>query len=531
MTEERKQLALESKAWPFQEARQLLQRRLRGEAPAKGYVLFETGYGPSGLPHIGTFAEVARTTMIRNAFQLLAPGIPTKLFCFSDDMDGLRKVPDNIPNKDMVAEHLGRPLTSVPDPFGTHESFGQHNNARLMAFLDSFGFDYEFKSATSCYREGLFDATLLMLLKHYDEIMAVILPTLRPERQATYSPFLPVSPASGKILQVPILEHDPVAGTIVFVDEDGTTVESRVTGGLCKLQWKCDWAMRWTALAVDYEMSGKDLIDSFKLSSRISRILGGSPPANLTYEMFLDEEGAKISKSKGNGVAVEEWLKYAPQESLAHFMYQRPKAAKRLHFDIIPKSVDDYYAGLEEFPSLDDAQKLSSAAWHIHNGSPPDPEVGVSYSMLLNLVSVCHSDDPKVIWHYLSRSRPGSTPETSPELDRLVAFAIAYYKDFVLPSKCYRAATSDEREALRALRDALAKKPESASADELQTVVYEVGKGQTCFDGLRDWFRALYEILLGQSSGPRMGSFIALYGLRETVELLSRALAGEDLSQ
>ncbi len=523
-------LALESKAWPFQEAQRLLQHRLRGEPPSKGYVLFQTGYGPSGLPHIGTFAEVARTTMIRNAFERLAPEIPTRLFCFSDDMDGLRKVPDNIPNKDRVAKHLGKPLTSIPDPFGTHESFGQHNNSRLMAFLDSFGFEYEFKSATACYREGLFDAALLNLLQHYDEIMAVILPTLGPERRATYSPFLPVSPSSGRILQVPIVEYDASEGTIVFVDEDGSTVESTVTGGNCKLQWKCDWAMRWTALAVDYEMSGKDLIDSVKLSSKICRILGGTPPTNLTYEMFLDEEGAKISKSKGNGVAVEEWLKYAPQESLAYFMYQKPKAAKRLHFDVIPKSVDDYYTELEAFPGKDEAQKLVSAVWHIHNGTPPSPRVGVSYNMLLNLVSVCHSDDPEVIWHYVARNLPGTTPETSPELDRLIGFAIAYYKDFVLPGKRYRQATIAERAALEELRDTLLRLPSDASADDLQTVVYEVGKKQDGFENLRDWFKALYEILLGQSSGPRMGSFIALYGLEETVRLLNRALAGEDLS-
>lgn len=525
------QQASESKAWPFREAQQLLVKRLRGAVPPKGYVLFQTGYGPSGLPHIGTFAEVARTTMIRHAFEQLAPNIPTRLYCFSDDMDGLRKVPDNIPNQAMVAQHLGKPLTSVPDPFGTHESFGAHNNARLMAFLDSFGFDYEFKSATACYRDGEFDEALLALLRRYDEIMAVILPTLGTERQATYSPFLPVSPTSGRILQVPVLEHDAARGTIVFVDEDGAAVELPVTGGHCKLQWKADWAMRWFAFGVDYEMSGKDLIDSVKLSSRICRILGGVPPTNLTYEMFLDEHGAKISKSKGNGVAVEDWLRYAPRESLAYFMYQKPQAAKRLHFDVIPKSVDDYYAELEAFPDKDGAQKLASAVWHIHDGAPPDPEVGVSYSMLLNLVNVCHSDDPQVIWHYVSRNLPGTTPQTSPELDRLIGFAIAYYKDFVLPEKQYRTPSKSEKEALSDLRRALAAQPAGVSADDLQTLIYEVGKRQSCFHSLRDWFKSLYEILLGQASGPRMGSFVALYGVGETIRLLDRVVAGEDLSR
>ncbi len=424
MSSDIRQAALESNAWPFQEARQLLQKRLRSCVPEKGYVLFETGYGPSGLPHIGTFAEVARTTMVRRAFERIAPEIPTRMICFSDDMDGLRKVPDNIPNKEMVGEHLGKPLTQVPDPFGTHESFGHHNNARLRQFLDTFGFQYEFKSSTACYREGLFDAALLRVLQHYEQILAVMLPTLGPERRATYSPFLPVSPKSGRILQAPVIQRDPAAGTIVFEDEDGTKVETAVTAGNCKLQWKCDWAMRWYAFTVDYEMSGKDLAESVKLSSQICRILGGTPPNNLTYEMFLDEKGEKISKSKGNGIAVEDWLRYAPPESLAYFMYQKPTAARRLHFDVIPRNVDDYLGELQTFAAAETKQRLTSAVWHIHNGDVPTPETGVTFGMLLNLVSVCHSEDPRVIWHYITRYSPFATPESSPQLDRLVSFAI-----------------------------------------------------------------------------------------------------------
>lgn len=524
------QLGLEASAWPFEEARQLLEKRLKGRVPDKGYVLFETGYGPSGLPHIGTFAEVARTTMVRRAFERIAAGIPTRLFCFSDDMDGLRKVPDNIPNKELVAEHLGKPLTSVPDPFGTHESFGLHNNARLRSFLDTFGFDYEFKSSTDCYHEGLFDQALLAVLHHYEAVLNVILPTLGPERRATYSPFLPLSPKTGRILQARVLEKDPRAGTIVFVDEDGSRVESPVTGGRCKLQWKCDWAMRWSALSVDYEMSGKDLIESVKLSSQICRILGSTPPNNLTYEMFLDEKGEKISKSKGNGIAVEDWLKYAPMESLAYFMYQKPKAAKRLHFDVIPKNVDDYYSELAHFESLDLPKRLNSAVWHIHDGTPPKPEGTVSFSMLLNLVSVCHSADPATIWHYISRYSPGAAPETLPATDRLVRFAIRYFENFVLPAKQYRKAGVEEKKALEDLRQILAGLPANATPGEIQAQVYEVGKRHPCFAQLRDWFAALYQILLGQDSGPRMGSFIALYGIGETIALLDRAIAGEDLS-
>lgn len=521
-----RELAAESSAWPFQEARQLLDRRLRGAVPAKGYVLFETGYGPSGLPHIGTFAEVVRTTMVRRALEFLAPEVPTRLFCFSDDMDGLRKIPDNVPNKERIADHLGKPLTSIPDPFGTHPSFGEHNNARLQAFLDSFGFDYEFQSATQCYTSGIFDEALLSVLRHYDEVVAVVLPTLGEERRANYSPFLPISRRTGRVLQAPVLHRDPDAGTIVYEDEDGAKVETPVTGGRCKLQWKCDWAMRWTALQVDYEMSGKDLIDSVKLSSRICKILGGRPPQNMTYEMFLDEKGEKISKSKGNGLAVEEWLRYAPQESLAYFMYLKPRTARRLHFGVIPKTVDEYYRQLDAFAAQDERQRLANPVWHIHHGNPPAPETVVSFTMLLNLVNVCHTEDPAALWHHITRQSPTLTPETSPATDRLIRHALAYYHDFVLPAKQYRLATEDEKAALRDLRDALRALPPTSGAEAIQTVVYEVGKRHDCFASLKEWFTTLYELLLGQKTGPRMGSFIALYGIPETIALLDRILAG-----
>ncbi len=518
-----------SNAWPFAEARALL-KHIGNTAPDKGYVLFETGYGPSGLPHIGTFGEVARTSMVRNAFSLLSE-IPTRLFAFSDDMDGLRKVPDNIPNKDMIAEHLGKPLTAIPDPFGTHESFGHHNNARLQAFLDIFGFDYEFKSATECYKAGGFDAVLLKVLERYDAVINVILPTLGPERRATYSPFLPVCPKTGRVLQVPVVERDINAGTIVYEDEDGSRVETSVTGGHCKLQWKCDWAMRWTGLGVDYEMSGKDLIDSVKLSGKVCRILGGKPPVGFTYELFLDEKAEKISKSKGNGLAVEEWLRYAPPESLALFMYSKPKAAKRLYFDVIPRAVDDYMSHLAAFPGAEDRKKLDNPVWHIHAGSPPEAEKGVTYGLLLNLASVCHTEDKAVLWHFISRYKPDVGPENAPLLDKLVEYAITYYRDFVKPAKRYRPATDEEKAALGDLAGVLAELPKETEAADIQTEVYEVGKRHACFEDLKAWFKALYEILLGQSQGPRMGSFIALYGLDETVALIRRAVADEDLAK
>ena len=517
--------AEKSNAWPFAEARDLL-KRLGGKTPDKGHVLFETGYGPSGLPHIGTFGEVARTSMVRHAFAALSD-IPTKLFAFSDDMDGLRKVPDNVPNKEMLAEHLGKPLTVVPDPFGTHESFGHHNNARLRAFLDEFGFSYEFVSSTDCYKSGRFDAALLRVLERFDAVINVILPTLGAERRATYSPFLPVCPKTGRVLQVPVIERNVEAGTIVYEDEDGAKVEVPVTGGNCKLQWKADWAMRWAALDVDYEMSGKDLIDSVRLSGKICRILGGTPPAGFTYELFLDENGEKISKSKGNGLSVEEWLRYAPPESLSLFMFQKPKAAKRLYFDVIPRNVDDYLSHLGNFETQEEGKRIDNPVWHIHTGNPPREDAHLSFNILLNLASVCHTEDKAVIWHFISRYRPDATPEGAPILDRLVEYAINYYRDFVKPSKAYRAPNDVERAALEELADKLVSLP--ADAEAIQTEIYEIGKRYP-FEDLKSWFRALYEVLLGQSQGPRMGSFVALYGVEESVALIRRALDGETLN-
>ena len=522
-----RQLAEEARAWPFEEARKLV-KRFGDKAPEKGYVLFETGYGPSGLPHIGTFGEVVRTTMVRQAFERLSD-IPTRLFCFSDDMDGLRKVPDNVPNKELLQQHLNKPLTQVPDPFGTHESFGHHNNARLRAFLDSFGFEYEFQSSTEWYQSGRFDEALLQVLRHYDEIMSIMLPTLGAERQATYSPFLPVSPKTGHVLQVPILERDADAGTVVFQEEDGTKTELPVTGGNCKLQWKPDWGMRWYALGVDYEMSGKDLIESVKLAGRICQVLGRPQPEGFNYELFLDEKGQKISKSKGNGLTVDEWLTYAPPESLSLFMYNKPRAAKKLYFDVIPKTVDDYLTFVEKFPEEEPARQLENPVWHIHNGKTPDTSSPVSFALLLNLASVANTEDAGVMWGFIERYNPGITPDSSPMLARLVDHAIVYYRDFVKPAKSYRAPTGMERAAMEDLSQVLDGLPDDSTAEDIQFQVYEVGKRHP-FDNLRNWFKTLYEVLLGQEQGPRMGSFIALYGLENFRQLLKRALSGEDLS-
>ena len=520
-----------SKAWTFEEARKLVDR-LEKEGNPDREVLFETGYGPSGLPHIGTFGEVARTTMVRRAFQVLAPGVKTRLLCFSDDMDGLRKVPTNVPNQEMLAGYINMPLTKVPDPFGTHSSFGAHNNAKLRSFLDSFGFEYEFASSTEYYTSGRFDATLLKVLEKFDDIMKIMLPSLREERQQTYSPILPVSPRTGHVLLVPLVERNLEKGTVSYV-EPGTneTVEVPVTGGHCKLQWKADWAMRWAALKVDYEMAGKDLIDSIKLASKICRVLGVNPPEGFNYELFLDHEGKKISKSKGNGLSIEDWLRYASPESLQLFMYQAPRTGKRLHFDVIPKNVDEYLAFLTAYPKQEMKEQLGNPVWHIHGGTPPTTDLPISFALLLNLASACQAEDKSVLWGFIQRYAPDATPENLPKLDLMVGYAVNYFHDFVKPAKTYRAATDVEATALADLASKLeVLGHEPMTAEELQTLVYDIGKAHG-FENLRDWFRALYEVLLGEAQGPRFGSFIALYGIKETAGLIRRALKGEDLSK
>ncbi len=560
--------AQQARSWPFEQARNLLARVLKvrladdertlaadliaagkaGEAVARfaaladRAVVLETGYGPSGLPHVGTFQEVARTTMVRNAFRALTDdAIPTRLISFSDDMDGLRKVAPGLPNQAMLAEDMGKPLTVVRDPFGTHESFGAHNNARLRAFLDGFGFDYEFVSSTDCYRSGRFDQTLLVALERFDAIQKVMLPTLGEERRATYSPFLPISPTTGRVLQVPTLERFPERGTIVFQDEDGTHVEQPVTGGLAKLQWKPDWAMRWTALGVDYEMSGKDLIDSVKASNQICRALGGVPPEGFNYELFLDEQGQKISKTKGNGLTMEEWLRYGAPESLAYYVFQSPKSAKKLYFDVIPKATDEYIQQLEGYrknehwlrPENSGIQipagtnPLDNPVWHVHGGQPPHADAPISFGLMLNLVSASGASDKAILWGFISRYIPGATAQSQPLLDRLAGYAIAYYEDFVAPHKRFRLPTEQERGAMLDLLARFQALPaDCQDAERIQTEVYEAGK-RAGFEPLRAWFQALYEVLLGQSQGPRFGSFAAIFGLERTIALIESASAGK----
>jgi lysyl-tRNA synthetase class 1 len=560
-------LARDARSWPFEQSRALLARllkvRLSNDASRDlaatlinsgktdeavralpelaAPVVFETGYGPSGLPHIGTFGEVARTSMVRAAFRALTDdAIPTRLICVSDDMDGLRKVPDNVPNPDMLREDLNKPLTQVRDPFGQYPSFGEHNNARLRAFLSAkdHAFDYEFLSATALYKSGRFDETLLKALVSFDRIQAIMLPTLGADRQATYSPFLPISPTTGRVLQVPTLERHPDRGTIVYHDEDGSLVETPVTGGAVKLQWKPDWANRWAALGVDYEMAGKDLIDSVRVSSQICRVLGGTPPEGFNYELFLDEHNQKISKSKGNGLSMEDWLRYGAPETLAYYLFQSPKSSKRLYFDVIPKASDEYLQQLDAFNRTPDERSnsanppnpLDNPVWHVHGGQPPKTGSPVSFSLLLNLVSAANASDKAILWGFLSRYIPGADAANQPLLDRLVGYAIHYYEDFVRPNKRFRAPDPREAAAMADLRARLAALPaDCQDAELIQNEVYAAGK-DAGFEPLRSWFSALYEVLLGQSQGPRFGSFAAIFGLERTLSLIDRALAGEDLT-
>ncbi|MDF0596488.1 lysine--tRNA ligase [Psychromarinibacter halotolerans] len=518
-----REAAMTSKAWPFEEARRVL-KRYEKAPPEKGYVLFETGYGPSGLPHIGTFGEVLRTTMIRRAFELISD-IPTRLICFSDDMDGMRKVPGNVPNQERLREDLQRPLTSVYDPFEEYPSFGDHNNAMLRRFLDTFGFEYEFYSATEFYKSGQFDETLLRACEKYDDLMKVMLKSLRDERQQTYSIFLPIHPETGRVLYVPMKHVDAKEGTITFDDEDGREWTLPVTGGQVKLQWKPDFGARWAALGVDFEMYGKDHSTNTPIYDSICRILGAPAPEHFTYELFLDDKGQKISKSSGNGISIDEWLTYASTESLSYFMYQKPKTAKRLFFDVIPRAVDEYHQQLRAYADQDATQKLANPVYHIHNGDVPESKMVVPFSMLLNLASVSSAEDKDQMWGFIRRYAPDASPETHPDLDAAAGHAVRYYNDFVKPTKVFRAPTDQERAALEDLRDRLKAWDGGLDPEELQSMVFAVGKAHG-FDPLRDWFKALYEVLLGASQGPRFGGFIALYGVEESLALIDAGLNG-----
>ncbi len=522
-----KTLSQSLKAWPFKEALQIIKKNgglNNFKVPEKGYILLETGYGPSGLPHIGTFGEVVRTSMVKNALTSMI-NCPTKLITFSDDMDGLRKVPENVPNKEMLKNYLGKPLTSIPDPFEKFESFGHHNNAKLRSFLDKFNFEYEFVSSTEKYKNGDFNKIILNIFDNYNKILEIILPTLRSERRETYSPFLPISESSGEVLQVKIEEYKIDSKTIVYRDPSiNKLVESEVTNGKCKLQWKVDWAMRWMSFDVDYEMCGKDLTESVELGSKICKVLKKKSPINLIYEMFLDEKGEKISKSVGNGISVDEWLRYASPESLSLYMFQKPKSAKKLHFDIIPKTVDDYISHYNAYSNLENNKKYDSPIWHIHSGDPKVFKTEINFNTLINLVSISNSKDKTVIWSFINKYDDNINPNNNPEFDRLIDFALNYYNDFILPKKKYLKVDNSNKEIFIDIINVLEQDVKlESSAEDIQTLLYEVGKKHH-FENLKDFFQLVYQVILGQDQGPRLGSFIKLFGISETIDYLKKLI-------
>ena len=506
-------------AWPFVEARKLVKERSK-IFEKKGKITLQTGYGPSGLPHIGTFAEVARTTMMVNAIKNIID-VPTEIITFSDDMDGLRKVPENIPNKEILENNLHKPLTSIPDPFRKYTSFGEHNNEMLKSFLDKFDFNYTFKSSTENYKKGVFNKTLLLVLEKYEQIMEIIIPTLGKERQKTYSPFLPICKETGKVLEVPIIKMDKKSGKIIYKN-NGKDIETEVTNGSCKLQWKVDWAMRWYTFDVDYEMYGKDLIESAILSSKICKTLGKKNPNGFAYELFLDEKGEKISKSKGNGITIEQWLKYASPESLTLYMYQNPKRAKKLYADVVPKAVDEYLNCIDKFDQQDDKNKLLNPVWHIHNGNPPKEKSIMPFSVLLNLVGTSNATDKEVLWKFIKKYNKNINISDHPILDNLVEYALKYFNEIVKPNKKYRKPTDNEKIALKDLATRLKNFKSSPDPEAIQTIVYSVGKDNGYQDNLREWFKVIYEIIFGDVDGPRMGFFISFFGIEETIKLINK---------
>ena len=508
-------------SWPFLEAKKLLKERNK-ILDKKGKIILQTGYGPSGLPHIGTFAEVARTTMMVNAIKNIR-NIETEIITFSDDMDGLRKIPDNIPNSKKLENYLHKPLTDIPDPFDKYQSFGEHNNEMLKKFLDDFGFKYEFKSSTSLYKSGKFNEALSLVLKKYSEIMNIILPTLGKERQKTYSPFLPICKKTGKVLEIPTIEIIKDKNIIIF-DNNGEKLETSILDGNCKLQWKVDWAMRWFALDVDFEMYGKDLIESAILSSKVCNILGKRSPSGFAYELFLDEKGEKISKSKGNGITIENWLKYASPESLTLFMYQNPKRAKKLYPEIVPKAVDDYLSYLESYKTQNISEKILNPVWHVHSGNPPNEKFIMPFSMLLNLVGTSNASNKEILWKFVKKYKKDINEKKYPVFDKLVEYAIKYFEDIVKSKKKFKKPNQSEKKALLSLIKSLENCTTEMDPEEIQTIIYTVGKDNGFEENLREWFKLIYQVVFGDENGPRIGFFISFFGIKEMIELIKERI-------
>ena len=515
------ELIQSTSSWPFVEIRKLLKERKK-IIEKKDKITFQTGYGPSGLPHIGTFGEVSRTSMMINALNHIKE-IESELITFSDDMDGLRKVPENIPNNKILQDNLGKPLTDIPDPFKKFKSFGEHNNKMLISFLKKFKFNFIFKSSTENYKSGIFNNSIERVIEKYDEIMNIILPTLRSERKKTYSPFLPICPDTGKVLEIPVIEVNKKNKSLVF-DNNGKKMKMDIFNGKCKLQWKVDWAMRWFTFDVDFEMYGKDLIESAILSNKICDTMGKQPPSGFAYELFLDEKGEKISKSKGNGITIEQWLRYASPESLSLYMYQNPKRAKKLYYDVVPKAVDEYLTSIEKFNNQKSNEQLLNPVWHIHNGSPPKEKIIMPFSMLLNIVGSSNARSKEVLWKFIKKFHNEIDPKSHKILDELTTYAINYFIDEVEPKKKFKKPNNNEKKALEKLINVLKKTSQNTPAEDIQTQIYTIGKENGYSNNLRDWFKLIYEVFFGEENGPRMGFFISFFGVKETIDLMEKKL-------
>ena len=411
----------------------------------------------------------------------------------------------------------------MPDPFEKFSSFGEHNNEMLKDFLNKFNFEYNFQSSSVLYKSGFFNPTLQIILENYQGIMDIILPTLGKERQKTYSPFLPICPDTGKVLEIPVLEILKEKSKIIF-DNNGKKLEVSIFDGNCKLQWKVDWAMRWYALDIDFEMYGKDLIESAILSSKIIKLIGKTNPSGFAYELFLDEKGEKISKSKGNGITIDQWLEYASPESLSLYMYQNPKRAKKLYKEIVPKTVDEYLDFIEKAKTQNELQLLMNPVWHVHNGLIPKEDTIMSFSMLLNLVETSNADSKELLWKFVKKYKQNLLEKEHPIFDNLIGYAIKYFNDVIKLQKKYKTPDANEKIALEALVKSLDSCNDKMLPEDIQTLIYSTGKENGYAENLRDWFKLIYEVVFGDENGPRMGFFISFFGVNETKELIKEKI-------
>jgi lysyl-tRNA synthetase class 1 len=517
-------------SWPFIEAQKIAARVKKQDLPDP--IVFETGFGPSGLPHIGTFAEVARTVFVKNAFEHLT-GRPAVIYAFCDDMDGLRRVPKNLPNQDRLAEHLGKPLSAIPDPFGCCESYSDHMENELVKLLNHYKFDYQLKSSTREYKSGVFNPGLHLILENAEPIKQIIIPTLKEENRENWSPFFPVCANCGRIYTTRVTGYFPEQDTISYecvesfgdefkVQGCGHKQETSILDGAVKVGWKVDWALRWFSYQVTYEMYGKDLIDSALQSGRIKRLLGGWPPEGMTYEMFLSEEGKKISKSIGEGLSIDTWLKYAPIESLLYYLFQNPRKQRRLYFDIIPKNVDEYLAELVRYPGLSEKDKSDSVLWQIERSGHDVPVYtsGINFSLINNLISGMGSDNKNLLLDYLKRYDP-KVSENKKTVSDLLDSGLNYFRNFIEPQKKYRKPTREEAEILKELKSRL-DQYKGEDEDEIQAMVFDVARDK----GIEppDLFKTIYQVLLGQDRGPRFGTFTKLIGKDRMKDLIQEKI-------